>query len=380
MFLANTAVAKRLSLLLVLLELLVVFMASCVVSAAEVDQFSRPAELVLNDSSAVIAAEVQRRMNLAIKRANRPAPHLKPRKVQRVPKQSRCSIPRLYDSMAVYLARPIVGQIESYAETVADNDGYRVALNHSIYRNFTWPQSPSLVLSERVAAVIRVGGEEVGTDKMGHFFTEGHTYFEMTKHLTLSVEEAILFGEWTESVYFGAQTTGIYSYADLVANFNGLRFWNRILALQPDPLLHSITRPYVRCEDRHWVPEARFSWVEYVDSGWNESVNCPVFRTLALLEEVLNQAPLCMKDKLPKNRYDDLEGRLFNRAGLAVMPDYLQPEVLWLQREPESLSGKTFRRIKSLRERFERWRLDKELELLESRRLEVQQALEKDQS
>jgi hypothetical protein len=377
MLLANTAVVRRLSPLLMLLA---TFIISFATSAAEVDQFSRPPELVLNDSSAVIAAEVQRRMNLAIKRANRPAPHLKPRKVQRVPKQSRCSVPRLYDSMAVYLARPIVGQIESYAESVADNDGYRIPLNRSIYRNFTWPQSPSLVLSERVAAVIRVGGEEVGTDKMGHFFTEGHTYFEMTKHLTLPVEEAILFGEWTESVYFGAQTTGVYSYADLVANFNGLRFWNRILALQPDPLLLSMTRPYVRCEDRQWVPEARFSWVEYVDSAWNESINCPVFRTLGLLEEVLTQAPLCTKDKLPQNRYGTLEGRLFNQAGLAVMPDYLQPEVLWLQREPESLSGQTFRRIKSLRERFERWRLEKELQLLESRRFEAKKNLNKDQS
>ena len=139
MLLANTAVVRRLSPLLMLLA---TFITSFATSAAEVDQFSRPAELVLNDSSAVIAAEVQRRMNLAIKRANRPAPHLKPRKVQRVPKQSRCSVPRLYDSMAVYLARPIVGQIESYAESVADNDGYRIPLNRSIYRNFTWPQSP----------------------------------------------------------------------------------------------------------------------------------------------------------------------------------------------------------------------------------------------
>ena len=73
-------------------------------------------------------------------------------------------------------------------------------------------------------------------------------------------------------------------------------------------------------------------------------------------------------------------GSAVNQAGLAVMPDYLQPEVLWLQREPESLSGQTFRRIKSLRERFERWRLEKELQLLESRRVEAKKNLNKDQS
>lgn len=338
--------------------------------AAEVDQFTRLNAPALEDSARVLNHEVQQRIDRALVRANRNPPHLKPHKVQRVPQRSRCSIPRLYDSFRVLLARAIVGQVESFAEQHPDISRRTIPLEASVYRLFTWPQSPSLVLSARVASVVRVGDFEVGSDKFGHFFTEGYSYFRETGHLEQPINQALLFGEWTESVYFGAQTTGVYSYADLTANFNGLRFWNRILAIHPDPLAEHRTQQntgqnaeaYIHCEDKHWVVNTPFMWGDYIDNGWNESVNCSLFRTLGLLGQVLEEGPYCHSEQLPWSRYGEYGYRLLNQHGLGVMPDYLQPEVLLRQMSPESYDSATMARIKSFREGLERWRLRRELE------------------
>lgn len=324
--------------------------------SAEVDQFTRPENVTLSDSTERLNQEVNSRIQRALIRANRNPPHLKPRKVQRVPKRLHCSVSRLYDSYRTLLARPLVGQIESYAENHLDISRHTTLLSDSVYRHFTWPQSPSLVLSERVASIVRVGDFEVGTDKFGHFFTEGYSYFVETDQLNRPINEALLFGEWTESVYFGAQTTGVYSFADLVANFNGLRFWNRILARHRDPLMDKKVEPYIICDEGEWIVNHSFRWLDYIDQGWNESVNCSLFRTLNLLGQVLNEGPHCRSEALPWRKYGEYGARLLNQHGLGVMPEYLQPEVLLLQRSPDEYTSESIKRIKSLREDLELWR------------------------
>jgi hypothetical protein len=83
-----------------------------IAKAAEVDHFSQLPAVDMADSRSLLNAEVAQRIDRALVRANRNAPHLKPRKVQRVPKQSRCDVNRLYDSLRVLLARTLVGQVE----------------------------------------------------------------------------------------------------------------------------------------------------------------------------------------------------------------------------------------------------------------------------
>ena len=50
----------------------------------------------------------------------------------------------------------------------------------------------------------------------------------------------------------GAYGTGVMSYGDLAANFNGMRFWNHILGKRKD-ILNQDLGPYVKCKDRKWV-------------------------------------------------------------------------------------------------------------------------------
>ena len=60
---------------------------------------------------------------------------------------------------------------------------------------------------------------------------------------------ALSWGEMREKGVYGFSTTGIFSYADLVANFNGYRFWNRVLKTEKDPISpfykNLLERPFV---------------------------------------------------------------------------------------------------------------------------------------
>ncbi|MCD8523732.1 MAG: hypothetical protein LRY66_03805 [Saccharospirillaceae bacterium] len=325
------------------------------------DQFSTDPALLppLADATVLLEQEVNRRLQLAVDRANRPVlkpPQLRSGSDLHYPS---CEQERLYDALAWQLARPVIGQLETFAEQNPHIERRSIPFRDSVYRDFLWQQSPSLVLSERVAAVIRVHGVEIGTDKLGHFFTEGYSYFEVTDRLQDSVEEGVLFGEWSESLYFGAQTTGVFSYADLAANLNGLRFWNRILAQHPDPLTGLGVTPYVRCDHQRWQLTEAFSFQGYVDSAWNESVNCSAFRSLKLLQQVLNYQPVCRPQALPQNTYGPWQQRVLNPSGLRVLPDSLQPEVILVQRafmQEVRLPKGVLERIRELRQQLELWR------------------------
>lgn len=330
------------------------------VFAAEVDQFTLPPgePVQLPDSALVLQTEVNRLLRHAIQRANERFMETRPKAAPRWVQPS-CDETRLYNALSGELARSVVGQLESFAETSPDITRRRVLLEQSIYRDFYWQASPTLVLSERMAGVIKVNGVEMGTDKLGHFFTEGYSYFLVTEELNKSVESGLLFGEWSESVYFGAQTTGVFSFADLTANFQGLRFWNRVLALQPDPLNGQTPTPYIVCSDSRWTLARTFEWRDYVDNGWNEAINCPVLGSDELLQRIRQHGAQCRTDKLPDSKYGQWQPRLLNAYGHRVLPGYLQPEIvleLRAARNDVDVSLETLGYIGELRVRLEAWR------------------------
>lgn len=146
-------------------------------------------------------------------------------------------------------------------------------LQQSVYRDLPVLSGVSMQLADLMPTV-RAAGHEVGLDKFGHFFAQGWAYFEMADLDGEGLAEALAWGGSTERWKYGLLTTGIYSYADLVANFNGLRFWRRVLGRQGDPL-GAGGQPYVSCEDGQWVGEAQLDLVEYLDAGWDEGNNCP---------------------------------------------------------------------------------------------------------
>ncbi|HBA59230.1 MAG TPA: hypothetical protein DCZ92_00110 [Elusimicrobia bacterium] len=97
-------------------------------------------------------------------------------------------------------------------------------------------------------------------------------------------------GIFKEKTFLGgnALATGVFSYADLAANFNGMRFWNHMLQKRDDVLgpQHN-AGPYLVCRDGKWARNAEkpLDFRVYVDATMQESTNCSKFATAGGLKK-----------------------------------------------------------------------------------------------
>jgi hypothetical protein len=106
-----------------------------------------------------------------------------------------------------------------------------------------------------VAATMKVNSIFIGSDKLGHFFQQGYQYFEKYKEgaSELETEE---FGEKLENEEYGlgnnsAFGSGVFSFADLEANRQGLEFYKEL----------------------NKNPHLTFDINKYVNDQWNEEIN-----------------------------------------------------------------------------------------------------------
>lgn len=196
-----------------------------------------------------------------------------------------CDRGRLYAAVNDRMGGPLVGTLEQYANTTAPHR--RLSRGESIYRAFRVFEAPSLGGEVgRLAAVVNLDGHLIGADKLGHFFSQGYAYFDKAHLQKAGLGAALEYGERSERTYYGALLTGVYSYADLAANFNGMRFWIHLLGEHPDPLGEPTDMPYVSCFRQQWVRNRPFDWRDYVDAAWDEAVNCNRFRNPMLADKV----------------------------------------------------------------------------------------------
>lgn len=130
----------------------------------------------------------------------------------------------------------------------------------------------SLIPISGIAPSIKVNGVIMGTDKLGHFFADGHVNFEVYLK-TRNVYAATQAGIKHEEGLFGLPATGVKSYGDLAANYAGLRFWMSILETD---------RPYLGCREGQLVQIRKFTWVDHVNHAWDEGINCSEFRNHGL--------------------------------------------------------------------------------------------------
>lgn len=181
------------------------------------------------------------------------------------------------------------------------NQSYSLELEDSIYRDISYLEGFSLNL-KKLSDVVNINDQLVGLDKVGHFFAEGWQYFELSEYKTNNIDFALNWGEKQEAGKFGYTTTGIFSFADLAANFNGWRFWNKVLLHSEDPLKGRFAaffdRPYVTCDVqiissiknrkivKAWESNTQFDLADYIDGAWDEGNNCSKYANLSIAEKV----------------------------------------------------------------------------------------------
>jgi len=260
-----------------------VLMAAPPARAAEVDEFSyRRSGAKLADSQPAIEAMINRLMQEGVDHANA---------------QGRgCQDAVLYKELRDHFHHHFFGD---FVKRALKNPGVHplyTPKRQSIYRDVTTMEALGLnkVVSgagEVLSPVLRLGNVVVGLDKLEHFFAWGYQYFKIYQWEKRPIGDALALGERTEQGYLGASTTGVYSYADLAANFQGHRFWNHILGYERDIFGSRHQRgPFVTCRQNRWQVNARVKLDHYVDEAWSESVNCPAFRTRTILQKVTGRA------------------------------------------------------------------------------------------
>ena len=81
---------------------------------------------------------------------------------------------------------------------------------------------------------------------------------------------------FTERAIFGQLTTGVYSNADLVANFEGYRFYRSLFEDGVIPGKPAI----LAWRDDHWEIQRPFTWADHVNEYWDEALNINHFDSL----------------------------------------------------------------------------------------------------
>ena len=254
--------------------------------------------------------------------------------IQRANSKSKgCNEKKLYKSLRKNFRNHVFGKLTPWIIETNEIEKNEGKVHESIYSGFRWYEAPivglmSKVFSDATGHNLKFGEYYIGTDKFEHFLGTGYKYFKKKYLKGGSTEDVLKIGLKSEFGLMGAVTTGVVSYADMVANFNGMRFWNHILSENEDVLGEEFG-PYVQCVDNKWIKANPIDFENYMDHGWDEGINCSKFRTKRLLKSVKKRLSnyskktgLIMscpfdtrKNLLAQDKYGEFSNVLINNKG-----------------------------------------------------------------
>lgn len=119
-----------------------------------------------------------------------------------------------------------------------------------------------------IGPTLKINNILVGTDKLGHFLSQGRKFYR--RWLKMGDEaKAAEQSAYTERALFGQMTTGSYSNADLVANFEGYLFYR---SLFEDNIVNG--KPAILAwVNGRWIMQRPFDWADHVNDYWDEALN-----------------------------------------------------------------------------------------------------------
>ena len=124
----------------------------------------------------------------------------------------------------------------------------------------------------------------IGADKFGHFLDEGYYYYEMYHTLDMTMENILKVGNVLEYSVEGQILGGVYSYADLAANYEGMLFWKDLLGSDKD----KVKRKYIDCSEGKWSIENDVDLDIYISHAWDEGMNCSKYNTESFAKDIAN--------------------------------------------------------------------------------------------
>jgi hypothetical protein len=261
------------------------------VVAGEVDQFTSRFQPI-EDSSRLINKVANNYLKKSIEEANQ--------------ETSSCDEKILYKKMRNYFANHQTGEITIFALESPFVDKIKLKISQSIFKH--WSLRTGAIIGRKSAdlselalsPLIKMGDQVIGTDKLEHLFGRGFAYFTNYYLNKKSFERTLKSGIFQEKLIYGGNflATGVFSYADLAANFNGMRFWNHVLLKRNDIMGEEKNLvPYVKCVNQKFVFHQEIDFVPYFDAAHDEGINCSKFaNSLGLKSYLKSLDELSKKD------------------------------------------------------------------------------------
>jgi len=214
-----------------------------------------------------------------------------------------CAKSRIVTALNRYFRGLLWSEIENEITEGKTVDKRRSPVNQSIYQDFNAFESPTLAIAQ-LGAVFRIGEDYIGSDKITHVFQLGYDLFEKMYIKHKPWKEVMEYNDWTEATYLGLWTTGVYSYGDLAANYDGIKFWERVTNLG----LSAEESPYFECVDNQWHQVVPFDIRDYANAAWDEGNNCNGYYTPTMEKKV-------------EARIADLEAKTGRKLQCPIQPE-----------------------------------------------------------
>jgi hypothetical protein len=134
---------------------------------------------------------------------------------------------------------------------------------------------------------VNLYGSEFGTDKIAHIFQQGYTYYKtyrnaLKKGATTAEARlrAVSWGRKSERTFYGSLMAGVYSNADLSANYAGLKFYEGLT--HPVRIGNATQPPILELQDGFWRLSDNLNIRElilkpFVSDHLNEALNPSIF-------------------------------------------------------------------------------------------------------
>jgi hypothetical protein len=232
---------------------------------------------VLRDSLGALDAIMNARIQTALARVNSRSERC----------DQACLVRELQAEVGGAYRHPLTGvphsKFERWIGERTDVDRCRVGFSKSIYGarpyNQPWlfPFTGRIIL---IADSIRVNGRLIGIDKINHFIREGLSHWKAVREPRGSIM-AVMQKElgapgrqfrWNEYGLKGWSLTGVLAYSDLAASYSGYRFWSDLSIGQSASLIGR------DATSGRFVTRRPFTFADYVNDAWDESVNCSEFQ------------------------------------------------------------------------------------------------------
>ncbi len=146
---------------------------------------------------------------------------------------------------------------------------------------------------------LNFNGIIIGTDKLAHFFSTGLRYFNIVKQAKkkgLSEEQATIkainYGISLERTILGFWPSGVFSWGDLEANYQGLQMNSRFCEGE--------NSFFAKDSEGHWRLANRIDMKNYINPNMDETFNRSYFGLIKWLKVKPMLMKYCTKENSPK--------------------------------------------------------------------------------